>query len=843
VLYFLNNSNIKRKKESSMDFVRYSISRFSGAPGQNRLQLGTLLLRLSLVFVLFFTLNTQAAFSQDGIPQSPTAPLPAWDLKTVDATPYFANLTSRALAFKSSNQPCAAYGGDGLYYTCYISPTGWTPATIIDPSRGVGEYASLTYYDDLFWLETRPAITYYDSLNGRLKLAYTLGGVWQVMTVPTLIPPYSVSAGQDEGLTNAATLQKKQQLWKGLLPGEKQPDGASPGVGKYSSIDIDHLGGFHISYYDEFDDTLMYMYSNNPSNLSSWISNVVDDYHDQGDAGLWSSIQVDPNLGVHIAYMSEKYDDLKYAYKNPSGSWKEVTVDSANTVGSMGSLALSAESENGVIHYIPHISYLDFELGNLKYARLINLAANQWFRKVIDSSDVTGWWTSIAVDGSGKAHISYYNATKGDLKYATGKENNWSVSSAQKTGIIGWYTSIALNPANGIPAILYYNATTGWLQYTAKTGSRGGWSIPQNVGVNSSASRDVGRRSSLALNGVGVPFISYLDQSSGLLKYARAYGTSFSKTYPYTVYHSGLFSSIKVVNNYFPRMAFYDSDNGDLRYGAYNGISWVFKWVDRHNDVGQYASLQIGSNGIPQISYYDATSKNLKYARWNNITDMQWITDTVDYVGDVGTYTSLALNSANMPYISYYNESSHQLKLAYYTSAWVITTVDEGDVPFYEDVGRYTSIALDSLGYPHISYYDFTDGDLMYSYWPGPGLPTSPVGWVKNHLAHVGSDAEYISSLKIFSDNTRHLCYLDHTGENGKLMYLHYSGGPNWDAPQTVDGTYDVGYDCSIDLTSAGQPAITYYDRTGGDLKIALSYPLPPPILTYLFLPFISIQP
>ncbi|MFO0795374.1 MAG: hypothetical protein U0586_15085, partial [Candidatus Brocadiaceae bacterium] len=58
----------------------------------------------------------------------------------------------------------------------------------------------------------------------------------------------------------------------------------------------------------------------------------------------------------------------------------------------------------------------DVTNSDLKYA---TNASGSWVKKTVDRRGDVGRDTSIALDTSGKAHISYYDFINGDLKYAT----------------------------------------------------------------------------------------------------------------------------------------------------------------------------------------------------------------------------------------------------------------------------------------------------------------------------------------------------------------------------------------------------------------------------------------
>jgi len=94
-----------------------------------------------------------------------------------------------------------------------------------------------------------------------------------------------------------------------------------------------------------------------------------------------------------------------------------------------------------------------------------------------------------------------------------------------------------------------------------------------------------------------------------------------------------------------------------------------------------------------------------------------WHIETVDTTFDVGRYSSLKLDTNECPHIACYHpygcyDYYGDLKYTRWNgSSWEIMFVERGGV----NVGQFASLALGSSSNPHISYHDSSNGDLKHA--------------------------------------------------------------------------------------------------------------------------------
>ena len=143
-----------------------------------------------------------------------------------------------------------------------------------------------------------------------------------------------------------------------------------------------------------------------PAAADGWVIECVDcpkDFPKYFTNMTDRSLRLDAAGHPHIAYGG---DHLYHAWHD-AGSWYCEIVDDSPRVGSYASLALDGDG-------YPHISYYDWGNDDLKYAYQ---DASGWHIETVDSQGFVGEYTSLALDGAGYPHISYYDDTNDDTNH------------------------------------------------------------------------------------------------------------------------------------------------------------------------------------------------------------------------------------------------------------------------------------------------------------------------------------------------------------------------------------------------------------------------------------------
>jgi len=239
--------------------------------------------------------------------------------------------------------------------------------------------------------------------------------------------------------------------------------------------------------------------------------------------------------------------------------------------------------------------------------------------------------------------------------------------------------------------------------------------------------------------------------------------------------------------------------------------------LDSTVNVAAGTALALDSSDRPVVSYWVTLDNNLKLARCGDVTCSSGNTFvTVDSIGDVGRSSSLALDSNDQPVISYFDATNFDLKLvrcgdATCASGNTIRTLDSAGI-----VGWYSSLVLDSNNDPVISYYDLTNGDLKLVRC---GDATCSSGNTIVTVDSAGDVGAYMS-LALDSSGKPVISYFDLTNGDLKLVHCGDATCSSGNTIVTVDSAGTVGGFSSLALDSRGKPVISYFDSINEDLKL-----------------------
>jgi hypothetical protein len=342
--------------------------------------------------------------------------------------------------------------------------------------------------------------------------------------------------------------------------------------------------------------------------------------------------------------------------------------------------------------------------------------------------------------------------------------------------------------------------------------------------VTVDASGNVGEYTSLALDSLGNPVVSYYDVANGDLKVLRCGNPTCTldnvTSSPDTSGNVGRYSSLALDAAGHPVVSYFDADSTDLKVlhcgnATCTGTN-VIKSPDT-GDAGQHTSLVLDDSGHPVVSYLETITRDLRVLRCGDPTCAAGNTVTSpDTSGNVGEYTSLALDDAGHPVISYLDASNQTLKVLHCGSTNCGGTSPIASPDNLNAAGLSTSLALDSAGRPVVAYRDAASGALRVLRCGDPTCSGS------NTFASpdtAGVPAAFIS-LVLDSNDTPVVSYFDFAGFDLRVLRC---GDPTCSSGNSVvspDTENLVGAYTSIKLDSGGNPVISYRDISNQSLKV-----------------------
>ena len=296
----------------------------------------------------------------------------------------------------------------------------------------------------------------------------------------------------------------------------------------------------------------------------------------------------------------------------------------------------------------------------------------------------------------------------------------------------------------------------------------------------------------------------------------------------------GLSSAIAADSSGRVHLAYYNNDAGNMVYqlrspsGAWAGRTTIATtsgyWV------GEYLDGVIDGADRFQLAYtaYESAGSTTALHYKNRSSSGTWSSDVVveDFTDagstDVGYYVEIDVDSSNLPSFAYWDAFYNLPQVADFTSLAGLAVYAPADYTAINlagaEMGPYTSIAVDSSDFDHVTFADYTaplgfgtGAELQYSSFDTSlsdacfSATVAPVGaW---------------TSVALKSDDTVCVAFQDES--TADLRYACRTGGCTSWSLQTVDTAGNVGRHAQLAFNSLDQPYIAYYDASNTNLKVA----------------------